>query len=154
MMPDTDLRALITALLAPWGAVGEVELRLWQRALEPLQVRGCDIEGACAGWMRTRASRPLAVDIVRIASRPALVVDVRDDVWDVALRYGVSADDICAPTRGSDQVVLARQALMAALRHRGLSYPQIGRLIGRDHTTVMHGIRVHQQRQGAGHATH
>jgi chromosomal replication initiation ATPase DnaA len=35
----------------------------------------------------------------------------------------------------------ARNALYAALRAAGLSYPEIGALLGRDHTTVMHGVR-------------
>lgn len=34
----------------------------------------------------------------------------------------------------------ARWAVMVALRNLGLSYPQIGRMVDRDHTTVMYGI--------------
>jgi len=38
-------------------------------------------------------------------------------------------------------VVRARWAVMVALHRRGWSTVQIGRLMGRDHTTVMHGLK-------------
>jgi chromosomal replication initiator protein len=46
-------------------------------------------------------------------------------------------------------IAWARQALMLVLyEERTLSYPQIGRLLGgRDHTTIMHGVRVARQRR-------
>jgi chromosomal replication initiator protein len=43
-----------------------------------------------------------------------------------------------------------RQALMHRLYATGRwSLPQIGRFFGRDHTTVLHGIRAHEARQAA-----
>jgi chromosomal replication initiation ATPase DnaA len=38
-------------------------------------------------------------------------------------------------------VVRARWALMVALHLRGWSTVQIGRLLGRDHTTIMYGLK-------------
>lgn len=38
-------------------------------------------------------------------------------------------------------VTRARFALYAALRQRGWSYPAIGKFIGRDHATIIHGVR-------------
>jgi chromosomal replication initiation ATPase DnaA len=38
-------------------------------------------------------------------------------------------------------VYRARQQVMRRLRADGFSYTQIGRWIGRDHTTVMYGVR-------------
>lgn len=38
-------------------------------------------------------------------------------------------------------VVRARWAVMLALHRRGWSTVQIGRLLGRDHTTIMYGLR-------------
>lgn len=35
----------------------------------------------------------------------------------------------------------ARRAAYAALRHLGLSTPAIGRIMRKDHTTVIHGLR-------------
>lgn len=49
----------------------------------------------------------------------------------------------------SPRVVAARQELWATLRCcLRMSYPEIGRLTSRDHTTVMHGVRRHWERRG------
>ena len=48
--------------------------------------------------------------------------------------------------------VRARHAAMTILRHCGLSYPAIGRMLRKDHTTVMHGVRAmanHRERYRA-----
>lgn len=48
-------------------------------------------------------------------------------------------------------LVIARQALYAAARDMGYSMPRIGQLCGgRDHTTVLHGIRQHEARMERG----
>lgn len=39
-------------------------------------------------------------------------------------------------------VARARQALYLALRRRGWSYPQIGRFMNRDHSSVIYGTKV------------
>lgn len=36
---------------------------------------------------------------------------------------------------------IARWAVMLALRGEGMSYPQIGRIVDRDHTTVIYGVQ-------------
>jgi hypothetical protein len=41
----------------------------------------------------------------------------------------------------SRTVVEARQALMFALWDGGMSYSAIGRLLGKHHTTIMHGVK-------------
>ena len=42
----------------------------------------------------------------------------------------------------------ARQGLMWILHHRaGLPYAAIGRALGRDHTTVMHGVAAEDRRR-------
>jgi len=43
-------------------------------------------------------------------------------------------------------VMLARQAAMTLLREAGLSLPEIGRALGRDHSTVCHGLEVGRAR--------
>ena len=48
-------------------------------------------------------------------------------------------------------VVLARQeAWWRIWREHGYSYPRIGRLFKKDHTTVLYGVRKHQERVEAG----
>lgn len=38
-------------------------------------------------------------------------------------------------------ILVARFALYKALRMRGWSYPEIGRKFGRDHSTIINGVR-------------
>lgn len=62
--------------------------------------------------------------------------------------YGVTLDEIMGK-RGSDEIVEARWALMAYLFHeRGLSKSEIGRILNKDRTTVMHGIQQHARLAG------
>jgi len=65
----------------------------------------------------------------------------------VAARHGVSVAELRGPCRAR-RVAWPRQELMwRARRETRLSLPQIGeRLGGRDHTTVIHGVRAHQDR--------
>jgi chromosomal replication initiator protein len=59
----------------------------------------------------------------------------------VAAEFTVPRDLVLGVTRQAD-AVLARHAAMA-LAQRCLAYslPRIGRLLSRDHTTVLHGVR-------------
>ena len=54
----------------------------------------------------------------------------------IARRYGLLAADIKGPRR-HPLLVTARRELYLALRAQGWSYPMIGRLVDRDHTTVL-----------------
>lgn len=51
--------------------------------------------------------------------------------------YDVSFESVLSATRDAN-VVRARQAACWLLRGGGLSFPKIGAIVGRDHTTVMH----------------
>ncbi|HEY64038.1 MAG TPA: chromosomal replication initiator protein DnaA [Caldilineae bacterium] len=58
----------------------------------------------------------------------------------VAQFFGLSAEQLTGRGRNKE-VSLARQMLMYLLRNDyDFSYPQIGHLLNRDHTTVMHGV--------------
>ncbi len=61
-----------------------------------------------------------------------------DAVCDI---YGVELADMLSPSR-LKPVVTARQVACYIIKDRvtDLSYPAIGRLFGRDHTTIMHGV--------------
>jgi chromosomal replication initiation ATPase DnaA len=65
----------------------------------------------------------------------------------VASRFGMTAADLIGPRR-TREYAYARHMAMAEVRAaRCLSLPAIGRMFGgRDHTTVIHGIRCHQER--------
>jgi hypothetical protein len=65
---------------------------------------------------------------------------------ETAKAFGISVDDLmdCALDRKN---VLARQTAMYILREvTGLSYPQIGWLFERDHTTVLYSVRQIEKR--------
>lgn len=61
----------------------------------------------------------------------------------VGERFGVTQDQIFSHDRHRT-IAIARQACYWLGRHASkpqLSYPQIARALGTDHTTVMHGVR-------------
>lgn len=59
----------------------------------------------------------------------------------------IPLDVLLGPCREA-WVVQARQGLMWVLRHRlGLSYPEIGRVMKRDHTTAIHGVKAEEWRR-------
>lgn len=59
----------------------------------------------------------------------------------VAREYGVAPAELTGPRR-TRSVAEARLMAYALLRDTaGMSYPEIGQALGRDHTTVIHGVR-------------
>lgn len=77
-------------------------------------------------------------------------ITVKEIIRVVSEYYGVLPIDI-ASARRTLKVLIPRQAVMYLARELTLmSLPQIGaRLGGRDHTTVLHGIRKMQERINA-----
>lgn len=62
--------------------------------------------------------------------------------------YGVSERLLRSPER-TKEACIARFTWWWLLRTMlGWSYPRIGALVGRDHTTVMHGVREFEKRGG------
>lgn len=62
-----------------------------------------------------------------------------------ALIHGVSRSALLGRQRVRP-IVHARQAAWAAMREAGFSSVEIGRFVGRDHTTVLQGVAAHQAR--------
>ena len=63
----------------------------------------------------------------------------------VSRKHGISAASILSPG-GNSKVSAARYELFSKLRGIGLSYPKIARMTGFHHTTVMYGLRKHEER--------
>lgn len=61
-------------------------------------------------------------------------------VIDSAREYEVSAQDILGESR-TRSIAQARQVVFYRLHTSGFSLSQIGRLLQRDHSTVLHGVR-------------
>lgn len=65
------------------------------------------------------------------------------DIIDAAARlYEVDEAFLANNDRNNRDVIKARHAVCWLLRQRGMSTPAIGRIVSRDHTTVMHACRT------------
>ena len=74
---------------------------------------------------------------------------IKEIIAAVAAEYGVPASAIVGNSRLS-VVTVPRQEAMRRAKEAGLTLAQIGRLMGgRDHTTVMHGIKRARERLAA-----
>jgi chromosomal replication initiation ATPase DnaA len=58
---------------------------------------------------------------------------------------GITLEYVRSPSRVGD-LVRRRQHVMWLLHTGGMSSPEIGRRLDRDHTTVLHGIKKHEER--------
>lgn len=71
-----------------------------------------------------------------------LTSETLDTIAAATRRYGVAPEDALDMRKRSPTVVRARWAAWAALRDGyGLSYAEVGRMFGTDHSTVMRGVR-------------
>ncbi len=67
-------------------------------------------------------------------------LSVNQIVQVIAQHYQVLASDLLGPRRHKE-FVHPRQVMMYLLRHElNYSFPKIGRELGKDHTTIMHGV--------------
>lgn len=65
----------------------------------------------------------------------------------VAEKYGMDVEDILSDCKNREYTV-PRQEAYYDLHKMGLSAQHIGKLMRRDHTTVLHGIQQHKNRLG------
>ena len=77
------------------------------------------------------------MSIPRFADSPADVL--RRAINRAAEHHGVTVAEIKGRSR-LGPAAAARQDVFLALREAGWSFPRIGRAMGRDHSTVMHGV--------------
>lgn len=71
----------------------------------------------------------------------------RQIVLEVAAQHGVSLPEITGHQRAYNIVRARHEAFYRLKTETQLSLPQIGRKMGgRDHTTVLHGVRKHKER--------
>lgn len=81
---------------------------------------------------------------VGMVAPPDLLLQIAADA------FGVEVDDLTGPSR-SQPICTYRQITMAAFREAGkFSYPKLGAMFFRDHTTVMHACeRIGRTHRGA-----
>lgn len=87
----------------------------------------------------------LPTGLVPVAKR---MVD--EIVRDVAKKYGVPVRGVWSDTRIRPLARARQEAYWRLQNELGLGYTRIGRLLNRDHTTVLYGIAAHQKRMEAG----
>ena len=78
------------------------------------------------------------------------VLDLLEVAEDICRTHGVRLSDVMQKDRHKS-IVAARFAIWYAMRKhpdRCYSFPDIGRIWGADHTTIMHGVAMHEQRTG------
>jgi hypothetical protein len=66
-------------------------------------------------------------------------ININPVVREAVQKFDVTAEDIIGPKR-SDNVVRARRWTAMKLRRGGMSYTNIGKLLNRTHSTIMHII--------------
>ena len=94
--------------------------------------------------------RPKRLPSVPIATEE-IILELRrrglyEDARRVAKAHDITLEQMFSKRRHKGEA-MARQAFWAELYARGTwSYPQIGALCARDHTTVMFGIKAHMAR--------
>jgi chromosomal replication initiation ATPase DnaA len=81
--------------------------------------------------------------------RPPTRASWSETVSRVAEFYGVTEDDIRGPYREA-RLVDARWVCAKALRAKGrLSFPRIGQILNRDHTSIVHACQNFRYRAAA-----
>ena len=84
-----------------------------------------------------------------VKARPPSKPKVRQVLTEVAERYGLTLADITGHDRRRPLAHIRAEAFYEARRLTGASYPMIGLIAARDHTTVLHACRAHARRIGA-----
>jgi WhiB family transcriptional regulator, redox-sensing transcriptional regulator len=141
-----------------WGGTLEADrarlarkLGLTWPAPRRVPTRTCDIAG-CDGEVHARRMCRAHYDRVMATGTPlsrreqaanvraTRLADAGTIVAAVADRHGLTVEVLTGDGR-SRGVVAARREAMWCLRESGLSLPDVGRVLGRDHSTVLHGLR-------------
>lgn len=122
----------------PTGNVRELEGALTS------VIAGAKLTGTAISLRTARAALEEDALMQRPASSPDRILKA------VCNHFEVTMADICSPRR-PQALSFARQAAMYLLRERTeLSLSEIGALLGgRDHTTILHGIRKIEEADGS-----
>lgn len=68
-------------------------------------------------------------------------------------KHGVTVAEILSPRREQRLSVIRQEIWYRLARETTMSLPQIGKRFNRDHTSILHGIRVHARRLREGHSS-
>lgn len=87
-------------------------------------------------------NRPLRKGELSIHLGALARMGLLDGLYQIAKKHRVLLEDVLDDVR-SKTVTKARIACYLHLRALGMSYPEIGKVMLRDHTTVLHAVRRH-----------
>jgi len=96
-------------------------------------------------WLMTQ-TRPVMVDLKDTPIRRRNFGVGHAILEDVARTHGISVKELKSPSRYRNIAWPRQEAMWRLKRETTLSLPAIGRLLNRDHTTVLHGVLAHQRR--------
>lgn len=100
------------------------------------------------GKKRPVAEEPRVVAPMDIPFRPKSHI-VREIIKEEAARAGLKVDDILGPSRAPPIVAARSYAMWRARKEIGWSFPEIGRVFHRDHTTVMYAVnKIEREKAG------
>lgn len=99
------------------------------------------VQTPITGWLSPE-------DYARAKAMAAPRHPVREIAKEVADLSGLSANWILSKRKTPRKLIEARWLVWAIAHRAGLSYPEIGRVTGHDHTTVMHGVQQEAKRRG------
>lgn len=91
---------------------------------------------------------PPAPEVVWVDPLPnvAACIEVKRKILDILEEHNMSWKEAMSRTRTPRHLAVRTQVYLM-LKERGWSYPRIGRLCGkRDHTTVLHSVRLYEQK--------
>jgi chromosomal replication initiator protein len=148
--PDYETRIAILRSKLSGQAVGGVPAEVLEFIAQKVQSNIRELEGSLNRLLAhaRHLQQPVTVDLAArvlhdlVAPGPSGRGATPDAILlAVGRYYGVKADDLKARSRHK-QIVEPRQIAMYLLREDAhLSTPDVGRLLKRDHTTVLHGIK-------------
>jgi len=127
----------------------ERERRLARWAAAAVPDHGINLQREILGWRGPPPARPREPELPP-APPPELVPEpvarwpegrAHQIIRVVCERFAISSEDIRRNSRVA-QTVMARQICMTLLREfTNLSFAKVGRLLGKNHTTVVHGVK-------------
>jgi chromosomal replication initiator protein len=77
---------------------------------------------------------------------PGISTTVFSIIRDVARKHDLTVPMIMGDSRNKPIVAARQEAIWRIWRERGYAFARIGRVFGKDHTTIMHSIAKHEER--------
>lgn len=86
-------------------------------------------------------------DFILVATPDFLVkAPIKQIIRECCVKYHVTKQELIGPKRDTTIVQARQEAAFRMSKETRLSLAQIGRKLGRDHTTILHAIRRHEAR--------